>query len=578
MRTSDHPVAAARPGAWLLGSPTLCGLSLALLFWWHAQTPTLIPRTWATQAVIGAISLAAGYGIGTLGGRWGHRLLDRWRRAPGPATRRRGWIVLAVGWPIGVFLGAVLWVGWQNEQRGFMGMAPVGWSDAVLMVGLCAAAGALFVALGRAAAAGAAAVTRFNRRHVPAVLAAPATVLLIAVLGIGLGGGVAVRALTALANAYYGAVDERTNEGTVVPDSPSVSGSGASLVAWGALGRMGRDFVGSAPTARDLERFHGAGAELTVPVRVYVGLRAADSAAERAQLAVRELERAGGFERDVLVVWVPTGSGWMIPEAAAALEQLHRGDTAIVAVQYSFLPSLLSVFLDPGLATEAGSTLFGAVHARWSALPPDRRPQLVVFGKSLGTAGVEAPFAAADAPTSVANLVARTDGALIVGAKRSNPILSQLTRARDPGSPVWQPIVDRGRSVRFVNRAPQQRALAPEWPAPRIIYLQHPSDPVTFWGVEALWRPPDWMDRPRGFDVPAGARWFPVVSGVQAVADLLYQLSPPPGFGHVYSTDYVDGWARVVPPDGWADADTERLEHFLNEQFLSDPGAGEVEP
>jgi uncharacterized membrane protein len=81
------------------------------------------------------------------------------------------------------------------------------------------------------------------------------------------------------------------------------------------------------------------------------------------------------------------------------------------------------------------------------------------------------------------------------------------------------------------------------------------------------------MDQPRGFDVPAGTRWFPIVSGVQAAADLIDQLSPPPGFGHVYSTDYVDGWARVVPPDGWADVDTERLE-----QFLDNGGAGESEP
>src|SRR5262249_2445463 len=157
--------AAARPGARLLGSPTLSGLSVALVFWWHALTPTLISRSWAVQAVVSATGLAIGYGIGTLGGRWGHRLLERWRRSSGPATRRRGWIVLGVGWLIGVLLGAVLWVGWQNEQRGLMGIAYAGWSDAVLMVALCAVAGALIVVMGRAIAAGVAALNRFNRRH-----------------------------------------------------------------------------------------------------------------------------------------------------------------------------------------------------------------------------------------------------------------------------------------------------------------------------------------------------------------------------------------------------------------------------
>src|SRR5690606_14505021 len=130
----------------------------------------------------------------------------------------------------------------------------------------------------------------------------------------------------------------------------------------------------------------------------------------------------------------------------AALEQLHRGDTAIVAIQYSFLPSLAGVFLDAGLANEAGRALFSAVHARWSALPSDRRPKLILFGKSLGTAGVEEPFVGEDASSSVANLVASTDGALIVGPKHSNPIHAQLTRDREPASPAWQPVFAGGRS------------------------------------------------------------------------------------------------------------------------------------
>jgi len=294
-------------------------------------------------------------------------------------------------------------------------------------------------------------------------------------------------------------------------------------------------------------------------------VRSADSAEKLAQLAVRELERAGGFDRKVLVVWVPTGTGWMVPKATASLEQLYRGDTAIVAIQYSFLPSLLAVFMEAGRANEAGLTLFNAVRARWSQLPPDRRPKLLLFGKSLGAAGVEAPFVGVDASSSVANMVAQTDGALIAGSEQSNPIHSQLTRERDRGSPFWQPIFDGGRSVRFLNRDPSQAALNADRPAPRIAYLQHPGDPAVFWNGKALWWPPEWMAPPRGFDVPHAMRWFPIVSAVQAVGDLYNQLDVPPGFGHNYSTEYVKGWASVVPPDGWTDTDTARLEQFIDE-------------
>jgi uncharacterized membrane protein len=548
----------------MLGTPTFGGVLLALVFWWQSLTPTLIPRAWAMQTGVGAVCLAIGYAIGALAGRAGQRGLARWGRVPGPTIQQRSWIVLALAWLVAILVGAPRWLGWQNAQRSFMGMASIGWEDAVLMSALSPLAGALLIVAGRAVAHGVGAVSRFVQGRVPSIVSLPATALLIVVAGVVLGRGLVMPALIAAATSVNTALNDRTTAGIVAPASSSVSGSGASLVAWDTLGRMGRDFVATATSAQDLSTFHGADARLVDPVRVYVGVRSADSLAQRAALAVRELERAGGFERKVLVVWVPTGTGWIIPKAAASLEQLHGGDTAIVAIQYSFLPSILAVFLDAGLANEAGVTLFDAVRARWSQLPPDRRPKLLLFGKSLGSAGVEAPFVGKDASSSVANLVARADGGLIAGAKESNPIHRQLTRERDPGSPSWQPIFAGGRSVRFLNRDPRRPALDAGWPAPRFVYLQHPADPVVFWSLDAVWWPPEWLARPRGFDVPEAMRWFPIVSGVQAAADLLDQLGPPPGFGHTYSTEYAKGWASVVPPAGWTHADTERLERFVD--------------
>ncbi|MCC8404536.1 alpha/beta-hydrolase family protein [Paraburkholderia sp. MMS20-SJTN17] len=563
MRNSHQPVAPELRGAF--DQPAFSGSLLALLFWWESLTPTLIPRTWATQTVIGAICLAIGYGLGTLAGRGVHRLLARRGRLPGSEIRRRSWIVLAVVWLIALVLGSKLWLGWQNEQRSFMGMSSLVWLDGLLVGVLSPFAAALFVAAGRAVGRGVGAVKRFVQGHVPSIVSVPATALLIIVMGMALGRAVALPALTTFSNLVHAQRNEDTTEGTVPPESPAVSGSSGSFVAWDTLGRMGRDFVATVTTRRQLAMFHGTDVGLVDPVRVYVGVRSADSLEQRAQLVVRELERAGGFERKVLVVWVPTGTGWMVPNAVASLEQVYRGDTAIVAIQYSFLPSRLAIFMDAGLADEAGITLFNAVRARWSKLPPQRRPKLILFGKSLGAAGVEAPFVGADASASVANMVARTDGVLIAGAKQSNTIHSQITRERDPGSPFWQPVFDKGRSVRFLNRDPHQVQLEADWPFPRIVYLQHPADPAVFWSVEAFWRPPEWMTRPRGFDVPDAMRWFPIVSGVQAVGDLIHQLNVPQGFGHNYSLeDYTTGWVSVVPPEGWKEADTKRLARFLD--------------
>ncbi|HEX6999569.1 MAG TPA: alpha/beta-hydrolase family protein [Gammaproteobacteria bacterium] len=553
------------------GAPSLVGCAVALLFWAQSLTPTLIPRSWESQAGIGGTCLAVGYALGALAGWCARILLKRQRRVPADALRRYAWLLLGAAWPAAVLLGSLRWLGWQNEQRGIMGITSLVALDVVPMAAFSLLLGALLVVGGHAITRASSAGLRLVRRHVPGRALVPLTALLVAVSAFVLGRDALFRSAAALAESVYAPLNEETSEGTLPPRSASVSGSSASFVAWDTLGRQGRDFVASATTAHELAMFHGPAAALAEPVRVYVGVRSAGSVAERAQLAVRELERAGGFERKVLVVWVPTGTGWMIPEAAAALEQLYRGDTAIVAMQYSFLPSLVGVFLDAGLANEAGRALFSAVHARWSALPTDRRPQLLLFGKSLGTAGVEAPFVGDDASSSVANLVAATDGALIVGPKHSNVIHAQLTRAREPTSPAWQPVF--GRSVRFLNRESSSPARSDDWPPPRIVYLQHPSDPVTFWGIDALWRAPEWMDEPRGFDVPDALRWFPAVSGVQAVGDLLRQLDVPPGFGHVYATEYVRGWVSVAPPDGWDEADTERLERLID-----DAAAAESDP
>lgn len=79
------------------------------------------------------------------------------------------------------------------------------------------------------------------------------------------------------------------------------------------------------------------------PIRTYVGLQGAETPEERARLALAELKRAGGFDRSVVVIVTPTGTGWIDPAALTALEYLHHGDVASVAVQYSYLNSPLSL-------------------------------------------------------------------------------------------------------------------------------------------------------------------------------------------------------------------------------------------
>ena len=175
---------------------------------------------------------------------------------------------------------------------------------------------------------------------------------ILAVVGLGLG----LRGFTAATHVVYEALDTGTNPGIEASTLTTVSGGPGSLVAWDTMGRWGRDFA-ALTTSRDaLRAFHGDHAEIKDPIRVFVGVRSAPTVEARAALVVHELERTGAFDRSVLVVWVPAGSGWMDPDASIAIEQLYAGDTAIAAMQYSFLPSFFAQVMAADRAIEAAMT------------------------------------------------------------------------------------------------------------------------------------------------------------------------------------------------------------------------------
>lgn len=546
-------------GATLLGPPSIVGALVALVCWLASLVPTLLPRSWASQAVISAVCIGIGYLIGTLVGTV-VRLLRRRPRSEGPG--RLPWRVLGPCLGVLVVLALVLWQRSQDGQRDLVGMAhePLPWIVAMLVATVAIVA--LLVAVGRSIGFVVMALDRVLARLLPRWLTHTTTVVLV-VLGVWvLSTDVVERELLHYVNDRFGAADEGTAEGVRRPGAATVSGSPESLVRWSTLGSYGRSFVAGATSERRLRAFAGDDAAVQAPVRAYTGLDSAPDARARARLAVRDLRRAGGFDREVLVVWTSTGTGWVDPDAARALELLHAGDTAIVSMQYSFLPSWISFLVDKDEAKEAGVALERAVHRSWSQLPEDDRPRLIVFGESLGSYGSEAAFAEPEVGESVDRATRRSDGVLWVGPTNDNPVWEQVLAARDPSTPSWLPVYDDGRRVRF---QPEPTMLTPDraWPGVRVLYLHHPSDPVGLWNVQTLWRPQPWSERPVGYDVPSSTRWFPVVSFVQVVADLIAGFSAPPGHGHDYDNGFAAAWATVVPPQGWTPADTARLERHL---------------
>ena len=198
------------------------------------------------------------------------------------------------------------------------------------------------------------------------------------------------------------------------------------------------------------------------------------------------------------------------------------------------------------------------LYTRWLQLPKDSRPRLSIFGESLGTFGGEAAFSGAH------DLANRTSGALLTGPPNFNTLHTEFTDGRDPASLEIAPVYRDGEVVRFINSG--DRVAEPEnapWVGSRILYIQHPSDPIVWWSPDLILNRPDWLEEPPGPDVLSEAFWIPLVTFWQVSADLPVAVNVPAGHGHHYTTDYVDGWASVLRPADWTTEKRDALQAII---------------
>ncbi|MAT72142.1 MAG: hypothetical protein CMJ58_21760 [Planctomycetaceae bacterium] len=526
------------------------GLAFGTLFFAAALTPSLLPRPYVVQGILAGMALAVGYACG-VGAVW----LWQWLELPRPGEKLDRTARQVTTAAVAVVVVAFLWrmTVWQNSIRERMAMPRLETAYPLRVCAIAIVVAVLIVLFSRAVIGACHWTSAKLHRALPRRIATALGATVVLVLLLLAANDLILKSLLGFADGLALRYDRAVDDGITAPTDPLACGSDESLISWNVIGRQGKSFVAGGPTQDDISEFWGR--DVPRPLRVYAGLDAAPTTESRAQIVLDELQRVGGFDRRVLIVATPTGTGWLDPGAVDTVEFIHGGDTAIVSMQYSYLPSWMTILVDPQQARIAAQALFDEIYGHWTTLPPDERPELYLHGLSLGAFGSET---SADLITLLEDPI---QGALYSGAPFPSRVWRKIVDHRNEGTPEWLPRFRDGAMIRFTGRENSLDEAGDHWGPLRVVYIQHPSDPMVWFSPTLPWHRPAWLDEPRGADVSPYLKWRPLVTFLQIAWDLPMATSVPVGYGHNYApTSYIDGWVAVTAPEEWDDAQTQRLQ------------------
>lgn len=524
------------------------GLAVATFFFAISVTPSLLPRQFVVQGILSGVAGALGYAIG-VGAVMLYHFLEF--RDPPKIVQRFGIAITTLGFGF-VMVGSLRQATfWQNSIRQRMSMPELETSYPVRIFVIALVTGIVLHLLSRFVLWCGRGISKTLHRYIPRRVSMLLSGLLIGLLAVMIGRGVVARGLLYAADRVFLYTDQLIDEGVEQPSNEWATGGPDSLVSWDSIGRWGKNFLNDGPNKDSIEAFVGDSAKQ--PLRVYVGMRSAEDNHARATLALEELKRVGGFQRKAIVIATPTGTGWLDPGGVDTVEYLLGGDSAIVSMQYSYLPSWMTILVDPRRSIESANALFDVVYDYWITLPAETRPKLYVYGLSLGSLGSEVSV-------DLLRLFEHPiDGGLFSGPPFPSRQWADLTATRNPGTPEWLPEIRDGSMVRFMNQFSKPDRAQP-WGRMRYLYIEYASDPMVFFSPSMAYRKPDWIHGQRGEDVSPYLKWYPLVTFLQVGFDLPMATSVPTGYGHNYApTDYIYGWASVLGVSDWSDDSLDRL-------------------
>jgi len=525
---------------------SLIGVVGALVMYGVSVSPSLLARSWQWHAVASGVLSAVGYIVGLTIQRFYALVVPRLGveiTAPKAVSIAFRAVLL-----LGFFLWFLRWllqsyrerkranhlVGMRGETLGEYLLGTV--CAFILMMALLGVAWGLQW-IGRA-------IVSVLSQWMHMVFALALSLLILVVIVYALTSQVLLKLGINFFTRHARKMNNRTAKGIVQPQVPERSGSPHSRSSWRAVGGQGRVFLGRGPSRADIEAVTGCSA--MEPIRVYAGMpEEGQSLQNAADLVVEELHRTGAFDRAVILIATSTGSGWVDEWQVQPLEYLTRGNCATASMQYSFVPSSINFLTDLDVSEEAAVILFETIRRAVDEIPEDRRPALFVCGESLGAYASQHVF------SGIVDVLSRTDGALWVGTPAFTPMHAELTAIRHRGSPEVAPVVANGRHVRFVN-VPENlwadvygRELG-DWNYPRIVYAQHPSDPVVWWNSELVWHKPDWISEKVDGDVSPHMQYTRGATYIQVLVDMPVAGTAPGGHGHTYHEELIPLWEAIL--------------------------------
>ncbi len=525
---------------------SLIGVVGALVMYGVSVSPSLLARSWQWHAVASGVLSAVGYIVGLTIQRFYALVVPRLGveiTAPKAVSIAFRAVLL-----LGFFLWFLRWllqsyrerkranhlVGMRGETLGEYLLGTV--CAFILMLALLGVAWGLQW-IGRA-------IVSVLSQWMHMVFALALSLLILVVIVYALTSQVLLKLGINFFTRHARKMNNRTAKGIVQPQVPERSGSPHSCSSWRAVGGQGRVFLGRGPSRADIEAVTGCSA--MEPIRVYAGMpEEGQSLQNAADLVVEELHRTGAFDRAVILIATSTGSGWVDEWQVQPLEYLTRGNCATASMQYSFVPSSINFLTDLDVSEEAAVILFETIRCAVDEIPEDRRPAVFVCGESLGAYASQHVF------SGIVDVLSRTDGALWVGTPAFTPMHAELTAIRHRGSPEVAPVVANGRHVRFVN-VPENlwadvygRELG-DWNYPRIVYAQHPSDPVVWWNSELVWHKPDWISEKVDGDVSPHMQYTRGATYIQVLVDMPVAGTAPGGHGHTYHEELIPLWEAIL--------------------------------